>query len=64
MTAGVVVNRVAGPALPFALHFNTFGRVTVLKHNVASGSIFGHPCVRDVLAVGAVDVHDAGFDTL
>ena len=64
MTVGVVVNRVAGPALPFALHFNTFGRVTVLKHNVASGSIFGHPCVRDVLAVGAVDVHDAGFDTL
>jgi subtilisin family serine protease len=64
MTVGVVVNRVAGPALPFSLHFNAFGRVTVLKHNVASGSIFGHPCVRDVLAVGAVDVHDAGFDTL
>ena len=64
MTVGVVVNRVAGPALPFSLHFNAFGRVTVLKHNVASGSIFGHPCVRDVIAVGAVDVHDAGFDTL
>ena len=36
--------------------FNTFGRVTVLKHNVTSGSVFGHPCVRDVVAVGAVDV--------
>ncbi len=64
MTVGVVVNRVAGPALPFSLNFNTFGRVTVLKHNVASGSVFGHPCVRDVLAVGAVDVNSAGFGTL
>ncbi len=64
MTVGVVVNRAAGPALPFSLNFNTFGRVTVLKHNVASSSIFGHPCVRDVLAVGAVDVHSAGFGTL
>src|SRR5207244_1756009 len=60
ITVGVVVNRVAGPALPFSLNFNTFGRVTVLKHNVASSSIFGHPCVRDVLAVGAVDVNSAG----
>jgi hypothetical protein len=64
MTVGVVVNRVAGPALPFALHFNTFGRVTVLRNNVASSSMFGHPCVRDVIAVGAIDVHEAGFDTL
>jgi hypothetical protein len=64
ITVGVVVNRVAGPALPFSLNFNTFGRVTVLKHNVASSSIFGHPCVRDVLAVGAVDVQSPGFGTL
>src|SRR4030095_6624423 len=35
-TVSVVVNRVAGPTLPFSLNFNTFGRVTVLKHNVAS----------------------------
>jgi Subtilase family/PKD domain len=63
-TVSVVVNRVAGPALPFSLNFNTFGRVTVLKHNVASSSIFGHPCVRDVLAVGAVDVNSTGFGTL
>ena len=64
ITVGVVVNRVAGPDLPFALQFNTFGRFTVLNHNVASGSVFGHPCVRDVVAVGAVDVNDVGFDTL
>ncbi|MGE3539197.1 MAG: S8 family serine peptidase [Candidatus Tectimicrobiota bacterium] len=64
MTAGVVINRVSGAALPLALHFNTFGRVTVLTHNVPAGSVFGHPCVRDVLAVGAIDAHDPGFDTL
>jgi len=64
ITVGVVVNRVAGPALPFSLNFNTFGPVTVLKHNVASSSVFGHPCVREVIAVGAVDVQSAGFDTL
>ena len=59
-----MVNRVAGPALPFSLNFNTFGPVTVLKHNVASSSIFGHPCVREVIAVGAVDVQSTGFGTL
>ena len=61
ITVGVVVNRVAGPALPFSLQFNIFGRVMVLNHNVASGSVFGHPCVREVVAVGAVNVNDSRF---
>ena len=64
MTVGVAINRVAGPALPLSLYFNIFGRVTVLKHTVASGSVLGHPCVRDAVAVGAVDVHAPGFGTL
>lgn len=64
MTVSVVLHRVAGPALPFSLNLLTFGAVTVLKHGVTSGSVFGHPCVRDALAVGAVDVRDPGFDTL
>src|SRR5262249_49092556 len=64
ITVGVVINRVAGPALPLSLNFITLGHVTVSQHNVASGSVFGHPCVRDAVAVGAVDVHVAGFDTL
>src|SRR5712691_1101108 len=50
MTVSVVLNRVAGPALPFSLNFLTFGAVTVLKHNVTSGSVFGHPCVREAVA--------------
>jgi len=64
MTVSVVINRVAGPALPLALHFNTFSGVTVLQNNVTSGSIFGHPCVRDVVAVGAVDVQAPDFAVL
>ena len=64
ITVGVVVNRVTGPTLPFSLQFNALGRIAVLTHNVTSGSVFGHPCVREVVAVGAVDVNDVGFDTL
>jgi len=64
VTVGVMVNRVAGPALPLSLTFLTFGNVKVLQHNVASGSVFGHPCVRDAIAVGAMNVHVPGFDTL
>lgn len=64
ITAGVVVRRVAGPSLPFAIHFNSRGRVTVTNHNVPRSSIFGHPCVREALAVGAIDAKDPDFDTL
>lgn len=64
ITVSVVLNRVAGSALPLSLNFLTSGAVTVLEHNVPSGSVFGHPCVRDAVAVGAVDVHDPGFGTL
>ncbi len=64
MTVGVEINRVAGPALPLSLNFIALGNVKVLQHNVASGSAFGHPCVRDAIAVGAVTVHTPGFDTL
>jgi len=64
ITASVAIQRVGGAALPFALHFNSRGRVTVLNHNIPAGSIFGHACVRDVLTVGAVDVSEPGFATL
>jgi hypothetical protein len=52
VTVTLVINRVAGAALPLTLFFN--GDIAVLEHNVARGSIFGHPCVRQVLAVGAI----------
>lgn len=62
MTVTVVINRVAGEALPLVLNFS--GQLTVLEHNVASQSIFGHPCVHDAVAVGAINVNDPGFDTI
>jgi len=65
LTAGIVLNRVAGPALPLALYVRVlFGDATFLEHRVASRSVFGHPCVREAVAVGAVDAHELGFDTL
>ncbi len=64
VTVGLVITRIAGPALPLSLHFNTFGRVTVANHNVPSHSVFGHPCVRDAVAVGAIDANEPDFDML
>jgi hypothetical protein len=52
VTVTLVINRFAGAVLPLSLFFN--GDIDVLEHNVARGSIFGHPCVRQALAVGAI----------
>lgn len=62
VTVNVVINRFGGAALPLRLLFA--GQIRVEEHNVARGSIFGHPCVRDALAVGAIDAADPGFDTI
>src|SRR5262249_13257500 len=35
-----------------------------LEHGSAAGSIFGHAALPSVVAVGAVDVHDPGLDTV
>jgi len=35
-----------------------------MEHGSAAGSIFGHPALPSVVAVGAVDVHDPGLDTV
>src|SRR5262249_1187388 len=37
---------------------------SALEHSTAAGSIFGHPALPSVVAVGAVDVHDAGLDNV
>jgi subtilisin family serine protease len=62
VTVTVVINRFDGASLPLVLNF--IGQIIVQEHNVARGSVFGHPCVRDALAVGAIDVDDPGFDTI
>lgn len=56
VTVAVTINRVGGEDLPLALLFN--GAVELKSYNVAAGSIFGHPCVRDVLTVGAIAADD------
>jgi hypothetical protein len=61
-TVGVVINRTAGAALPLELYFN--GTAQLLEHNVPGNSISGHPCVRNAIAVGAIDVNDRGFNTV
>jgi subtilisin family serine protease len=61
-TVGVVINRVAGAALPLELYFN--GAAQLLEHNVPGSSISGHPCVRNAIAVGAIDVNDRRFNTI
>lgn len=62
VTLTLSINRVRGPALPLAINF--LGNVTILEHRVAGGSVYGHPCVRDALAVGAIDAADQDFNTI
>lgn len=62
VTASLVIRRVGGETLPLTV--NVLGNATITDRAVASGSISGHPCVRDVIAVGAVDANEPGFDTL
>jgi hypothetical protein len=44
------------------LYFN--GAAQLLEHNVPGSSISGHPCVRNAIAVGAINVNDRRFDTV
>src|SRR5262245_15126994 len=57
--ANVLVDRVAGE--PRRLELFCLG-AAALEHGSAAGSIFGHPALPSVVAVGAVDVHDPGLD--
>ena len=62
ITVQVQINRVAGPALPLVLNFSVAG--SPLEHIVVSGSVFGHPCVPEALAVGAIPASDQGFNAI
>ena len=62
VTVTLLINRVAGAALPLALNFNRVARL--LEHNIASGSVYGHSCVREALSVGAINASDPGFATI
>jgi subtilisin family serine protease len=57
--ANVVIDRFEGEARRLELF--CLG-AAALEHGTAAGSIFGHPALPSVLAVGAVDVGDPGLD--
>src|SRR5262249_33223917 len=59
--ANVLVDRFAGA--PRRLELFCLG-ASALEHGSAAGSIFGHAALSSVVAVGAVDVHDPGLDTV
>jgi hypothetical protein len=62
VSLNLVINRYAGAALPLRLVFS--GKVSIDEHNVPNRSVFGHPCVREAMSVGAIDASDPGFDTI
>ncbi len=62
VSLNLVINRFDGEVLPLRVVFG--GRFSVDEHNVPDRSVFGHPCVDEALAVGAIDAADEGFDTI
>ncbi len=62
VSLNLVINRFAGEALLLRVVFG--GNASINEHNVPGRSVFGHPCVRDAMAVGAINASDPGFDTI
>jgi len=59
--ANILIDRFSGA--PRRLELFCLG-ASALEHSSAAGSIFGHPALPSVVAVGAVDVHDPGLDAV
>jgi len=57
--ANILIDRFSGE--PRRLELFCLG-ASALEHSSAAGSIFGHPALPSVVAVGAVDVNDPGLD--
>jgi len=62
VSLNLVINRFAGEGLPLRLVFG--GNFMIDEHNVPGRSVFGHPCVGEAMAVGAINASDLGFDTI
>jgi subtilisin family serine protease len=61
VTWRVVVRRFSGNARRLEMYFQGG---TIAEYNVPSGSVFGHPAAKKVLAVGAIDARDPGNDRI
>ena len=59
--ANILIDRFSGA--PRRLELFCLG-ASALEHSSAAGSIFGHPALPSVVAVGAVDVIDPGLDAV
>jgi subtilisin family serine protease len=62
VAVNLAINRFQGPAKP--LHMLLNGAVDILEHNVSGKSVYGHPCVAEALATGAIDAEDPEFDAI
>ena len=58
----IVVARFAGQTA--RLEFFLLGGFLVEQYNTPGGSVFGHPALPNVLAVGAIDAADPGHNTI
>lgn len=65
LTAKLVVQRWSGANRRLELfNFGFLFSNSIQEYNIPSGSVFGHPGVPGVLAVGAIDASDPGHDTI
>lgn len=62
-TVKIEVVRFAGAPRRLEMYFFLSG-ATLNQYNVAGGSVFGHPGVAGVLAVGAINAFDPGNNTI
>ena len=61
----VISNEVTNPGFfQLELQAATNGNSAIVQYTNSRGSVYGHPGVPDVLAVGAIDASDPGLDTL
>lgn len=59
----LVVERYSGSSKRLEMYMSTSG-VTLEEHKVPDGSVFGHPGLPSVLAIGAINASDPGNDDI
>jgi|GEM_PF-1521465 len=60
--AAIAIKKVSGVDRQLSLF--CFGAEGTMQYVVPAGSIVGHPAITEAVAVGAIDVHDAGLDAV
>ena len=60
----IIIEKFAGISKRMEMYMLGGGGIFVEEYNMPEGSIFGHPAVTDVLAVGAINAADPGNDNI